>query len=93
LFEAMSAVEMMEPRMDVGADPSGVRSLADALASGAAPPEPSAPEAAEILDGLLVRSCAECVAREPRRVLRRRGGRKLRQPAAGLAGLRACGVC
>ena len=66
----MSAVEMMEPRMDVGMDPAGCRSLADALASGAAPEEPSAGEAVEILDGLLVR--ALCAARGVAR--RARGG-------------------
>jgi hypothetical protein len=51
----MSAVEMMEPRMDVGMDPNGCRSLADALVSGAAPEAPTPVQALEILDGLLVR--------------------------------------
>lgn len=46
---------MMEPRMDVGMDPAGCRSLDEALASGAAPEVPTAAQAVEILDGLLVR--------------------------------------
>ena len=58
--------------MDVGMDPAGCRSLDEALASGIAPEVPTAAQAVEILDGLLVRPLApwrnaRCAARVPRR--------------------------
>lgn len=55
LYEAMSAVEIMEPRMDVGMDASGCRSLEEALAAGAAKANPSAIEVLQLAEGLLVR--------------------------------------
>jgi len=55
MYEAMSAVQMMEPRMDVGMDPNGLRSLEQSLASGAAPAEPTAEQALTVAEGLLVR--------------------------------------
>lgn len=55
MFEAMSAVQMMEPRMDVGMDASGCRSLEQSLASGAAPQLPTVEQTLEVVEGLLVR--------------------------------------
>ena len=58
--------------MDVGTDPKGCRSLEDTLASGAAPEEPTAAEAVQILNGLLVRGPApraSCGAAGPARAL------------------------
>ena len=55
MYEAMSAVQMMEPRMDVGMDPAGCRSLEDSLASGAAPALPTPAQALEVVEGLLAR--------------------------------------
>jgi len=54
----MSAVQMMEPRMDVGMDPAGLRSLEESLAAGGAPARPTAEQALEVAEGLLARSTA-----------------------------------
>lgn len=56
MYAAMSAVQMMEPRMDVGLNPANNRSVQDALAAGAAPPQPSLEETLSLCEGLLVRS-------------------------------------
>jgi hypothetical protein len=57
MYAAMSAVQMMEPRMDVGLNPANNRSVQDALAAGAAPPQPSLEETLSLCEGLLVREC------------------------------------
>jgi hypothetical protein len=57
MYAAMSAVQMMEPRMDVGLNPANNRSVQDALAAGAAPPQPSLEETLSLCEGLLVRAC------------------------------------
>lgn len=54
MYAAMSAVQVMEPRMDVGMNPASNRSVADALASGAAPPEPTLEQTLQLCEGLLV---------------------------------------
>jgi len=56
MYAAMSAVQMMEPRMDIGVNPANSRSVADALAAGVAPPEPTLEETLALCDGLLVRA-------------------------------------
>lgn len=63
MYAAMSAVQMMEPRMDVGLNPANNRSVEDALAAGAAPPQPTLEETLSLCEGLLVRCVALCLPR------------------------------
>ncbi|MCO5585629.1 hypothetical protein L7F22_039564 [Adiantum nelumboides] len=53
LFEAMSALEIMDPKMDAGMAGSGVITLEDAIESGKAPVHIKIPELIDVMDHLL----------------------------------------
>eukprot|EP00250_Pteridium_aquilinum_P007829 c17472_g1_i1 orf=715-2403(-) len=53
LFEAMSALEIMDPKMDAGMAGSGVITLEDAIESGKAPIDLSVLELIDVMDHLL----------------------------------------
>ncbi|KAI5083208.1 hypothetical protein GOP47_0002951 [Adiantum capillus-veneris] len=53
LFEAMSALEIMDPKMDAGMAGSGVITLEDAIDSGKAPVNINIPELVDVMDHLL----------------------------------------
>lgn len=53
LFEAMSALEIMDPKMDAGMAGSGVITLEDAIESGKAPISVSTSQLIDIMDHLL----------------------------------------
>lgn len=53
LFEAMSALEIMDPKMDAGMTGSGANTLEDAIESGAAPISLSTLELIDVMDHLL----------------------------------------